>query len=507
MSEESILLIDQMEANGESPEAIAEVLRKKEEEEKKFDPVNDLMSKIKGPTPTEVQVPLKPEPEPKTEDTYTYNPIKDENTGRLIKGWTKDVVDENTGETTSVLVNKKDVPQKDKDVIKKDITKRMSEDIGDVDIEEILDVFQPGDNTVDEFDKQINREAYDFNSTKRIKEPELQDYTTEDTLPQGVIGPDGEVIQQDSHAAYNAEMNKYKQIQEQNMKSNFANYYKMAEAIAKQESMSYTEEYKIELAKHLYKRDLRGKYISEELTKFAEENIDWSDTFRYMARIIGEGDAELFGVDLAKLPEDQQIFLDKLKDYYKDIGKDVSGKFGPRIVENDVAIKLNANFIENNSITLLDQKKLIDKQEKEWLNRFNNSNKTLEELKDVENIVSTIENYQKQLDGFSNLTDSEGRLDADNYAKYKSIYDEYETLLNKNKDRISAYQNAASNHNKLIEEYNTPYTDENGETFKNKIEYDIKTYNSLIQSQNDIITSDNILRANQMELIQDSEKL
>ena len=362
MSEESILLIDQMEANGESPEAIAEVLRKKEEEEKKFDPVNDLMSKIKGPTPTEVQVPLKPEPEPKTEDTYTYNPIKDENTGRLIKGWTKDVVDENTGETTSVLVNKKDVPQKDKDVIKKDITKRMSEDIGDVDIEEILDVFQPGDNTVDEFDKQINREAYDFNSTKRIKEPELQDYTTEDTLPQGVIGPDGEVIQQDSHAAYNAEMNKYKQIQEQNMKSNFANYYKMAEAIAKQESMSYTEEYKIELAKHLYKRDLRGKYISEELTKFAEENIDWSDTFRYMARIIGEGDAELFGVDLAKLPEDQQIFLAKLKDYYKDIGKDVSGKFGPRIVENDVAIKLNANFIENNSITLLDQKKLIDKQ-------------------------------------------------------------------------------------------------------------------------------------------------
>ena len=169
MSEESILLIDQMEANGESPEAIAEVLRKKEEEEKKFDPVNDLMSKIKGPTPTEVQVPLKPEPEPKTEDTYTYNTVKDENTGRLIKGWTKDVVAENTGETTSVLVNKKDVPQKDKDVIKKDITKRMSEDIGDVDIEEILDVFQPGDNTVDEFDKQINREAYDFNSTKELK--------------------------------------------------------------------------------------------------------------------------------------------------------------------------------------------------------------------------------------------------------------------------------------------------------------------------------------------------
>ncbi len=102
MSEESILLIDQMEANGESPEAIAEVLRKKEEEEKKFDPVTDLMSKIKGPTPTEVQVPLKPEPEPKTEDTYSYNTVKDENTGRLIKGWTKDVVDENTGETTSV---------------------------------------------------------------------------------------------------------------------------------------------------------------------------------------------------------------------------------------------------------------------------------------------------------------------------------------------------------------------------------------------------------------------
>ena len=172
-------------------------------------------------------------------------------------------------------------------------------------------------------------------------------------------------------------MNKYKQIQEQNMKSNFANYYKMAEQILKKSEETYDEDRLINTAKYLYKIELRGKYISEELTKFAEENIDWGDTFRYMARIIGEGDAKLFGVDLSKLPEDQQIFLDKLKNYYKDIGKDVSGKYGPRIAENDVAINLNANFIENNSITLQEQKKSINNQNKQWLDKFNNSNKIL----------------------------------------------------------------------------------------------------------------------------------
>ena len=78
MSEESILLIDQMEANGESPDAIAEILRIKEEEEKKFDPMADLMNKIKGPIPATVKPPLapEPEPEPEQEPVYTYNTKK-----------------------------------------------------------------------------------------------------------------------------------------------------------------------------------------------------------------------------------------------------------------------------------------------------------------------------------------------------------------------------------------------------------------------------------------------
>ena len=47
MSKESILLIDQMEANGESQEDIANVLKI---HEKVFDPVGDLMEKISQPT-------------------------------------------------------------------------------------------------------------------------------------------------------------------------------------------------------------------------------------------------------------------------------------------------------------------------------------------------------------------------------------------------------------------------------------------------------------------------
>ena len=509
MSQESILLIDQMEANGESPDAIAELLRIKEEEDKKFDGtsiVSDLMNKIKGPTPTAIQPPLAPPPEPETESepVYNYNKGKDAN-GRTIKSWTKDVIDENTGETTSVLVNKKDVPQKHKDSVKEDISKRMSEDISSVDIEEILDVFQPGDDDITAFDELINIEADEFISTKNIEEPSLT--KTKDSLPQGVLGPDGNIIEQDSHAAYNIEMKDYQQVQEQNMKSNFSKYYKLAEKILKQSGESYDEDRILQIAKFQYKTELRGKYISEELTKYAEENIEWSDTFRYMSRIIADGDAKLFGVDLSKLPEDQQVFLDKLKNYYKDIGKDVDGKYGPRIVENNNAILLNENFIENNTTTLQEQKAEIEKQQKDWSSKINNSNNAIEELKGVEDVVVTLEDLQVQLDGFSSLADEEGRLDADNYAKYKSIYDNYEALKNKNKDKILAYQNVISNHNKLIEEYNTPYIDENGETFKNKIEYDIKNFNASIQSQNDLITSDNILRTTQMELIQDSEDL
>jgi len=523
MSEESILLIDQMEANGESPEAIAEVLRKKEEEEKKFDPVNDLMNKInnnkvvkqvvkpplEGTSPLAEDVSYEYDPEPyytveKTDGTKekVYDPKSH---------YIKNTVNKTTGETTKAVVNSKDVPTSFVKKVKKDIKSRIDKDINSVSAKEFMDLFQTDKDDVGKIEEQINKEVNDYLDIENMDMPTTPSSTV---LPKNVMDAEGNIREYtatDSRNAYDQEITNYKKLREDNQNSVFASYLRKADEAFEQNFQSPSEEGRIEFAKELYLRDEKAKFIKHGLTQWIEDNIDWGDTFVSGAKTFRDFKWILDKANISALPEEQRIFLDKLKDYYDEIGykTTVDGKRvePPKIVKTKQTLQIQEDFINLNKEDLILKGDEIKAKELDWKNKLDNSNEELEKYKDIPSVLNDLEDLQNQMQSFSELTDEEGRLDEENYNKYKVIYDEYQLLLNENKGNITSYQNAVTNHNQLIEQYNTPYIDTDGKEWKNELEYDYSNYNSILDKTNTMVRSYQLLNDDLLDQIEDSGDL
>ena len=520
MSEESYLLIDQMEANGESPDAIAELLRIKEEEDKKFDPFADLMNKINVPIKKVIEAPVVEDSPLAEEVSYTYNPnpyythTKTDGTEEKVydpkSHYIKNTINKTTGEETSTVIRKKDFPANELKKVKKEILDRANKDISSVNADEIMEVFQPGKEELLNIEEQVNREADDYFSIKNMDLPETPSSTN---LPENIIDADGNIrgyTQGDYANAYDQELADFRKLQENNSESVFANYLNQADQIYRHKFQSPTEESRIELAKDLYKIDEKAKFIKRGLTEWIEENIDWGDTVVSGLSKFRDFKWMLDKANIDTLPEDQRQFLNKLKDYYSEVGyKTVDGKRveGSKITTTQAALKFQENNINLNKEDLVLKRDNIKAIELNWTNQFANSNTEIEKYKDVPDIINVLEGLQTQMQSFSDLADEEGRLDAVNYDKYKVIYDEYQTLLEENKKRITSYTNATVHHNKLVEQYNTPYVDSDGKKYKNELEYHYDNYNSVLAKTNSDVRAFQLLNDDLLNQIEDAADL
>ena len=181
MSEESILLIDQMEANGESPEAIAEVLRKKEEEDKdNFNPGADLVNKIKQPIGKGTVLP---------KEKYTFDKgiiyrekeiQKTDISGKLLYDENKNPI----YETVHSVVSEKDVPknvlldyqnsiksdlktgQKDQGV-KEFLFGETEVDVEQTDVMNNINTFKPSITQVEEVQDNVNQEIENWKNNNK----------------------------------------------------------------------------------------------------------------------------------------------------------------------------------------------------------------------------------------------------------------------------------------------------------------------------------------------------
>ena len=204
-----------------------------------------------------------------------------------------------------------------------------------------------------------------------------------------------------------------------------------------------------------YYIEWQTKYVKDQLTKRFEANLDWKDT---AWSIFDLGLEKLSGgildIDTKDLPEDQQIFLKNLQEHYKKYGTKQDITTGAPVLSEPILKKykelsLLNNFIDLNVQDLNEKEQNVNEYNTTWENKFTPLTEQLENLKSIPDVVEQLNNLQTQLNAFSDIA-IDGTLEKEDYTKYQTIHNAYESLLNENQDDINSYFGT-------VEEYNAAF--------------------------------------------------
>jgi hypothetical protein len=387
-------------------------------------------------------------------------------------GWFRNTNDVSPLDTDVQPVLEKDVPDKDYNAYIADLRKRhgAGEDLHQ---SQIMDLMKPTRDQVKNHNSIAKDGINKYLETKKIKAPVKP--TSTSNIPQNAMIGDGDTgyyvqgnvaATTEAMGIYNTQNNLYKQKQESNNNSEYAEYYKKAEKQLKNLGKGTSEEEIGAQAMTLATQDMRAKHIQREIRKEREKQ---SKT-----------------VDGNILLSDEQKEADKkTEDYYKQIaiGEDASGKpvYGPKLQSSIKETTITEGMLTGNSIDITDQKRVIDSNNKFWRNEFSSVEKELKEYSSVPATISTLNDLNEQVKKYSDSAE-DGGLPPDKYDEYTGLVNKYNEIYSNSKGDIDAYVKLQKKYQDINFDYNSSET-KNGKIATDKL---LGNYNSLIQNQSDL---------------------